>query len=263
LAVNIGAFIGAAGISFLGESFGWVIGFVVAGLMFLLSIVFVVLTAEVKLSKLYISDDVKGDGILKIIIVIGAVAIFWGVYDFFGYRTYDIQNKFTSMIDIPFIKEILASLNALFMIPFGVILIITWSYFYSKPFIKMIIGFIFGVLGFAVLFLIPETPSEGHLIIYVISTLFLAITEYFIGPMVYSIITKYSNPKYIAIFIALSFIPSKLVSFIVSFFNLPSDNVKYQYVGVFLLAVITIGLIIYYVVSNSNQEKFSGLIDQE
>ena len=68
------------------------------------------------------------------------------------------------------------------------------------------LGFIFGAISYGIiLFLIPEVPIEQHTITYLISLLFFGISEIHITPIIHSILTKYSNLKYLAIPVSLAF----------------------------------------------------------
>src|SRR5690606_35489727 len=77
----------------------------------------------------------------------------------------------------------------------------------------------FGAVAVGILLLIPVVPSEQNLIVFIISLLFFAIAEVHISPVVYSILTKYSNPKYLTILMSFTFLPTALISFAFVMFN--------------------------------------------
>ena len=125
--------------------------------------------------------------------------------------------------------------------------IFLWTFFYSNQIIKLTLGFIFGVISFGILFLIPETPTEQHTVFYLISLLFLGISEIHIAPIIHSILTRFSNPKYLAILISLAFIPTRLFSMIIVLFNdeLYNDPILGLKIAMVAMIGISIGLIIY------------------
>lgn len=109
------------------------------------------------------------------------------------------------------------------------------------------LGFIFGILSLSILFLIPEIPSDQHTLIYLGSLFLLGISEIFIAPIIHSILTKYSNPKYLAILISIAFIPTRLFSMIFGFFkdrlyNHPILGLK---LSIVIMIIFGIGLIGY------------------
>src|SRR5690606_23809139 len=109
--------------------------------------------------------------------------------------------------------------NTIFFVPISIIAIILWNKFYSNQFFKIMLGFIFGAVAVGILLLIPVVPSEQNLIVFIISLLFFAIVEVHISPLMYSILTKYSNPNYLTILISFTLLPSALISFAFGMFN--------------------------------------------
>ncbi|AXT62041.1 MFS transporter [Aquimarina sp. AD10] len=247
LAVNMGAFIGAILIGYLGEKFSWEIGFATAGMLTLLSVVFPLISKEIDTPKKIEQKNSFNNRIVKVLIAFILVGLFWGVYEISTIRIFDLQMKFGDYSTLNIAKDLLSSLNSIFIIPTSVIAIILWSYFYNNQFIKLTIGFLLGAISFGVLFLIPETPSEKHLILYLISSLFLSLSEIHIAPVIYAILTKYVNPKYLAIVISLAFIPTRFFTFIVGLFNddLYDNPLLALKIGMIIISLISIGLIIY------------------
>ncbi len=256
LAINIGSFLGILLIGYLGETYGYNIGFVISGLLMLLSLVPILLTKEETLGEIQKSEFSINKRVLNILIAFIVVGLFWGFYEISSFRIFDLQLQLTeiSILDIP--KHLWQSINAILILPISVIAIILWTYFYNNQFFKLMLGFIFGVISFGILFLIPEVPTEQHAITYIVSLLFLGISEIHIAPITLSILTKYSNPKYLAILISLSFLPSRLISLILVIFNsrLYDNPILGLKIGIVGMTIIGIGLI-GYVVSNKNNVK--------
>lgn len=249
LAINLGSFLGILAIGYSGEKFGYNIGFFICGLLILLSLIPIQKTKENEFQE---KEKISiGKRILNILIAFIIVGLFWGFYELSSIRTFDLQLQLSevSTLDIP--NRLWQSLNSIFILPISIIAIILWTYFYSNQFFKLMLGFIFGVISFGILFLIPEVPAEQHTITYLISLLFLAISEIHIAPIIHSILTKYSNPKYLAILISLAFLPTRLITLIFGLFNdkLYDNPMLGLKIGIIGMMVTAIGLIIYIIIN--------------
>ena len=79
------------------------------------------------------------------------------------------------------------------------------------------------------------------------SLLFLGISEIHIAPIIHSILTKNSNPKYLAILISLAFLPTRLISLVFGLFNdtLYDKPILALKIGIIAMTIIGIGLIGY------------------
>jgi POT family proton-dependent oligopeptide transporter len=253
LVINLGSFLGISLIGYLGEKYGYNIGFVISGLLMLISILPILISKEKALDEIKKNEFSLNKRILNILIAFIVVSLFWGFYEISSIRTFDLQLQLNeiSTLDIP--KHLWQSMNSLFILPISLIAIILWTYFYSSQFFKLMLGFIFGAISFGILLLIPEVPTEQHAITYLISLLFLGISEIHIAPIIHSILTKYSNPKYLAILISLAFLPTRLISFFFGLFNdkLYDNPMLGLNIGITGMVVISIGLI-GYVIWNKN-----------
>jgi len=253
LAINLGSFLGILLIGYIGETYGYNIGFVLSGILMLISTIPIFLSKEKSLDKIEKSKFPISKRILNILIAFVVVGLFWGFYEISSFRSFDLQLQLSDMsaFDIP--NHLWQSINSIFILPISIIAIIIWTYFYSSQFFKLMLGFIFGVISFGILFFIPEVPTEQHTITYLISLLFLAISEIHIAPIIHSILTKYSNPKYLAILISLAFLPTRLISLIFGLFNdkLYDNPMLGLKIGIVGMTIIGIGLI-GYVVWNKN-----------
>jgi len=185
--------------------------------------------------------------IINISIAFVFVGLFWAIYEISHIRIYDLQLRLSEISELDIPKSMWSSLNSVFVLPISLLAIILWSYFYSTQFFKLMVGFIFGAISFGILFLIPESPGEHHIILYLISLLFLGVSEIHIAPIVYSVLTQYANPKYLAILISLAFILTRLFSVIVGLFNemLYENPIVAILVSMLSMAILSVGMIIY------------------
>jgi POT family proton-dependent oligopeptide transporter len=247
LAVNLGAFIGVLLFGYLGDKYGWNIGFIVAGLLMFLSVIPILISKEKNARELLASKLPVSRRITNISVALVFVGLFWAFYEISNIRLWDLELKLIefSTFDVP--KSFWQLLSSAFYLPISLIAIILWTYFYSSQFFKLLIGFIFGAMSFIILFIIPDIPSEHHAVLYFTSLFFLSISEVHITPIVHSILTQYTNPKYLAIMISLAFIPIRLFSFISAFFieDLVDNPSFAMLIGFIAMSILSIGLIIY------------------
>lgn len=251
LAINLGSFLGILLIGYLGETYSYNIGFITSGILMLISIIPILFSKDQRLDEIEKIQYPISKRVLNILIAFIVVGLFWGLYELSSIRNFDLQLQLSeiSALGIPY--HLWQSINSIFILPISIIAIILWTYFYSSQFFKLMLGFIFGVISFGILFLIPEVPTEQHTITYLISLLFLAISEIHIAPIIHSILTKYSNPKYLAILISLTFLPTRLISLIFGFFNdkLYDNPLLGLKIGIIGMTVVGIGLIGYIIIN--------------
>ena len=254
LAINLGAFFGVMSIGYFGEKYEWNIGFIIAGILMLLSIIPIILSKDEKIEQTTENKATVNQRMINIIIAFVIVSLFWSIYEIGNIQIFDLQLKLSEISTLNIPKSIWNSLNSMFILPINILAIIVWTFFYNNQFIKVTIGFIFGVISFGILFLIPEIPTEKHTIIYLLSLLFLSISEIHIAPIIHSILTKNSNPKYLAILISLAFIPTRLFSLTFSmfsekFYDNPIFSLKF---GLIAMIIVSIGLIIFLKLTKKN-----------
>ncbi len=248
LAINLGSFLGVMAIGYSGEKFGYNISFLICGLLTLLSLIPIL---KIKENEFQEKEKILiGKRILTIAIAFIIVGLFWGVYEISNIRIFDLQLKLAviSTLEIP--KSMWQSLGSIFTLPISLIVIVIWTYYYNSQFFKLLIGFLFGAIAFGILLFIPEVPKENHTIYFLVSLLFLAISEIHIAPIIHSVLTKYSNPKYLAILVSLAFVPSKIFTLIFGLFNErfydnPTLSVKF---GIITMILISIGIIGYIII---------------
>ena len=247
LAINLGSFLGVSLIGYSGEKFGYNIGFIISGILMLLSIVPIIISKEINLEEFEKSDTSISKRILNILIAFIVVGLFWGIYAISNIRIFDLQMQFGEISAWNISKSLWQTIGSIFTLPISLVAIVLWTFFYSSQFFKLMVGFIFGAISLGILFLIPEIPTENHTITYLISLVFLGISEIHIAPIIHSILTKYANPKYLAILMSLAFLPTRLISLIFGLFNdkLYDNPMLGLKIGILGMTVVGIGLIGY------------------
>jgi POT family proton-dependent oligopeptide transporter len=252
LAINIGAFLGSFLIGYSGEEFGYNVGFVISGLLILISLIPIIKTKE---KELPIGEKISsGKRVLTIAMAFIIIGLFWGVYEISNIRILDLQIQLGENSTLGISKSMWQSLNSVFTLPISLTAIIIWTYFYNSQFFKLLIGFVFGAVAFGIILFIPEIPEEKHTIYFIASMLFLAISEIHIAPIIHSILTKYSNPKYLAILISVAFVPTKIFALIFGIFHEriydnPTLGLKF---GIIAMILISIGIIGYIIIDKKN-----------
>lgn len=244
LAINIGSFLGILAIGYLADHFDYQIGFMASGILMLLSIIPILISKEAVPTESTEDKVALDKRIIKIAIAFLAVGLFWASYELANFQIFDLQLQFGQSAALQISQPFWQSMDSLLNLPVSLVAIIVWSYFYSNPFFKLLLGFLFGVLSFGILIFLPQIPTELHAIAYLISLFFLAISEIHVAPIIYSILTKYANPKYLAILISLAFVPTRLITLLFGLFNdKVSDNpISGVLIGIIIIVFAVIGL---------------------
>lgn len=247
LAVNIGSFLGIFVIGFIADHFNYQIGFIASGILMLLSIIPLLISKEILPIEIEKNEVAIDKRIVNSAMAFLVVGLFWASYEMANFQIFDLQMQFAESAALQLSKPMWQSIGSLFLLPISVVAIVLWTCFYSNPFFKLMLGFVFGVLSFGMLLLLPEIPAELHAVTYLVSLLFLAVAEIHIAPIIHSILTKYSNPKYLAILISLAFLPTRLISLIFGLFNdkLYDNPMLGLKIGIVGMTVVGIGLIGY------------------
>lgn len=218
LAVNIGAFFGVIIVGLMGDK-SFNLGFITAGFMFLVSVIPLLAFRE-KTEDLTIKHKLSvGERSINIFSIAIMIGVFWTAYELFAMWINEIDREFIQNSKLNFTKNIWYSVSSFSMLFVGLAAGLIWSFFYYNRWVKLITGFFTAALAIGLLLFLPESPSDNHLPLYIASIILLSIAELHVGAVVYSMITKYSNPKYLAIVISISFLPMKLFLYVVSLYS--------------------------------------------
>ncbi|MFT5723587.1 MAG: POT family proton-dependent oligopeptide transporter [Bacteroidia bacterium] len=254
LAVNVGSFLGVLLVVSAAEKFGTNVGFILSGILMLLSVI-PVLFAKVKVADQSISNELTiGKRVINISIAFIVVAIFWQLYLISDFRSFFLKIQFSEISSLNIPKSLWHSANEIFVLPIGIIATVAWTYFYSTHFFKLMMGFIFGAISIGFLILIPETPTAQHTVFYVLSLVCLGISEIHIAPILHSLLTKYLKPQYLAIGISLTFVASRLIYglSVLSYYKLydkfyvnPLLGSKFAFITMTLMSIGLMGFVLW------------------
>ena len=245
MAINIGAFIGVLVIGYFGEELGYNIGFSFCGFLTLVSLIPILMARENEFQEMDKISTRKR--VLTITLVFIIVGLFWWAFELSNGRVIELQLELAEISTLEISKSLWQSLNAAFTLPISLIAIVAWTYFYNSQFFKLLLGFLFGAIALGILLFVPEVPMERHTFYFLVSLFFLAISEIHIAPIMHSILTKFANPKYLAILVSLAFIPTKMFTLLIGLFNgriydNPTLGVKF---GMIVMILVSFGILGY------------------
>jgi POT family proton-dependent oligopeptide transporter len=231
--VNIGSFIGVSLVSLVAID-NYMLGFVLSGILMLGS----ALLSFVNKDK----DSDKKEGVtlgynsystLIILLTILALGAYWYLYDVSYNSLYAIQTEITEFNPEinPLVWQTLP--NGLCMI-IGIAVAAVYSFYYFSKALKLAVGFLVSAiaLGIALLISFPITQSAAGIMFLVI--LLISIAELIMAPVIYGVVVQNTNPKYLALVISLTFIPSAVFKIILPkqfSGNLPSETATLITVG--------------------------------
>ena len=263
LAINVGSFLGVLLIGYYGEEYGWNVGFVIAGLLMILSVLVVAGTNQDLENHQLKSESSSNHPVRNILIAILLVALFWSAYELAGGRFTTINMALLERGETQVFGYVWGYLQSVLIFPVLLILSVVYTFRYSSYQLKLLTGFILGALSFGILLYVPELPGEQHLPIFIISLVLFSVAEAHIGPVIGSVVTRYANPKYLAIAFGVVFIPTRLFSIAIGFLsdNL-SDSTSFPVIlGLILMITSGLGLALYFILSKNKKhtvQYFSG-----
>jgi len=256
LMVNLGGLLGGLIIAKVSLTYGYFYGFMLAGFIMLFSVIFLFFIKSIDNHKLetHLSFDKRIFYTVGTVIVVN---IFWFTYAIITQGHYEMFDQIKSFLGPEILAVIGEDLYTLILFPtlnFTFLAIIIWSFFYYNQLTKLIIGFVSATVAIALLLFIPENMNDIGFNLFVLSAILLGFAEIHIGPIILSVITKYINPKYLAIVIATAlFIPSIMISIIYKIMDL-FENFPYFEVSLSIFAMTSFILIGALLIMNKQNE---------
>jgi POT family proton-dependent oligopeptide transporter len=209
-AINIGTLVGMLAIGYLCD-YNFKYGMLLAMIFILISMFLVYLVK--KPSGLMSNVTQKHTSLFRykyIIIMVLIVGCFWTIYELSYYGIIEIQQRIGDLYvnEVPNSLLVSSSLSSSLSILTLIVFAFLWSRYYGNQFLKLFLGlFLFGIALF-ILSKIPLNIGEGGVALFVLVIVFMSIGESLITPLISSITVKYANPKYLAIILVVSTIPS-------------------------------------------------------
>lgn len=206
-AVLIGAALGQGLIPFISDS-SFTNGFIACGILMILSIFSLIpFHSDPAVEQLHTPTRPLNKRIRTIFLVLVTLGIFWMMYNFGSNGQLTDDSLFSGSA-----SALYSVFGFVFPMVTGIAASIVWSFYYEDWLIKWSWGFILGAIAFSLpIFSFYSSPF------FLVSLFILGLSEILITPMLYSTLTKNSNPKYLGIITALSFIPGTLFNTISNF----------------------------------------------
>lgn len=248
LAINLGSFLGVLFIGYLGE-LNFKFGFITAGILGLLSSA---LLFFAKNNTQETSEEDKeiliSKRLIMILLAIFISTVFWGIYELSSTDLFSVSDKLKDTLSADISFDLLYSLNSYAVVLLAIVGAILWWLWHLNRFIKLGIGCIAGGLSFATLLFMPEEGQLPGLVVFIISALLLGLAEILINPTIYSVLTKYTKPKYLALVFAISFLPAgilyKINSLLFEYTYHTESTGFFLKLSTFLLLATGIGIIV-------------------
>lgn len=208
--VNLSTFLGIFLLGFISEKYGYYIGFSLAGTLSLLSIFPLIINKKERINFDFFKKITLSEKALKILITLFTVIVFWAIYSLMGFSIHEIHVKLSTLESLNLETSQFSSLTLGISLPLFILFALAYCFIYNSQLMKLLIGAIFGVLAFGVILFIPENVEQHHFILFMTYILFLAISEIHIAPVILSVLTKFGNPKYLAILVSLCLVVTRL-----------------------------------------------------
>lgn len=256
VAIELGAFLGVLYIGYIGESYGWSLGFIVAGIVMFCSVILIVISKEDIQEEEASSNSLPvKERNLKIAFAFLLVTCFELIYEISNIRFFDLEGQLSEALVLLLPDYIWSSLGFVFLLPISFLAFILWTFFYQSSFLKLILACVLASISYIILFLIPEVPKDQHTVLYLIALSFLSISEVYINPIIHSTLTRYTKPKYLAILISLAFIPTRLFALILGLFseNLHQNPFMAIQIGMMAMLVLAIVLSAYFIIKKDKR----------
>ncbi len=248
-AISLGAFLGTIVVVELGMV-NYIYGFILAGVLFVLSAALCYYIKE----NLTLLDQIKDQidalkakpRLIYILSSIAILTVFRILYDVTYQVGTNFQNILFDLIEDPY-KIFIIALPGIITLLIAIILCVLWAKYYLDHFIKLGIGFIFVGLTYLLIPFSPDSLAPNNFSVIFLSVLLINIGEIIIWPSIYSAITKYSNPKYLATMFGVISIPSFLISGMVSglFYLIDDNSLVRMIIGSTVSLIVVILLMIY------------------
>jgi dipeptide/tripeptide permease len=192
---------------------------------------------------------------------IALVTLFWFLYQLAGESLPSLRMKYSA--DAFFNSTQMSwysSFSDSFVLIMGLAFSIIWSYFYSKQFNKLSIGFVLTAISFAVIMLSPDINLESGGFEVVLSLLFMSLGEIFIAPVICSALTKYSDSKYLATSMSMAKLPLLLLPFASTQFSSKAFLSEETAIKFVTISLFVFGLVSYLIFNsidiNKSKRKF-------
>ncbi len=232
--VSIGAMLGP----FLSAIGNYTYGFIISGILILISTSIHFFIDETDNKEFYNSNTSAKQNINTILFILSGIILFWILIDFMQVDLHLLGEKINTLETVGGL-DLLTTTNAIFGFIFGIIGCFIWSYYYVKQLSKLFISIILCLIVLSLLFVIMQGNSDASMTCIFMSII-ICLAEMLISPILSSTLVNYTNTKYLTIYIGLSYIPFQTVNYLLL------DN-YHSYMYYIAFGLITTWLVSYFV----------------
>ena len=204
--VNIGAFAGITIVGLFGYE-NYALGFALSGILMLGSAILSFLNKETDSNQT--PTVVTYNNSYSALIILGtilATGLYWYLYDFSSNGLYYIQSKIAEFnTDLSPMRW--QNLSTSLTVIIGIAVAVIYSFYCFGRTLKLALGFLLTALALGIALFISFPISLSGVGIMFLVVLLMSIAEMIMAPVVYGLITKRANPKYLALLISLTFVP--------------------------------------------------------
>jgi len=252
LVINLGAVLSVA---LLSLEFGKEVIFAICGVWFFVSGVFSLISKKIVVGE---PDNKKGIGSgRQVLLVISAIVVatgFWMGYDFFinlqNYFMYDLEGIESKFFDLE-IYQFGQWTGILFLIIF----FICWLFLSPRRWVKVVVGGLLTIVAFTQFAFAFYVDNQVVVVLMLSSTILLAIAEALLIPTFFSLVSRWSNPKYLATMLGVYTLP---MVFAIGLQRIPIDREEFGlpiFVGLIVLILLGVTTKVVYGVIVRNDNK--------
>src|SRR5690606_24435272 len=123
----IGIFIGTRVIGFLADKYSFMLGFILAAILFLFSAISIIRTSKEQNTFPEKTSNSNNNKLIYVGIVFLLVAFFWALHHISSIGFYDIDIEFKQNLSTDISKKLLSQIDLIFFIPISLILYFIWN----------------------------------------------------------------------------------------------------------------------------------------
>ena len=234
--INIGAFLGVLFFGMIVNYFDYNTAFMTAGIVMGASLLPILFTQDND-STVIEHIESQNKRIAYVFFAFIMAGSFWLVYNITDIQLFEVQRLIIEDGSLKLSGDMMYSIGFYTMIFIGILAAIIWSKWYTSPFFKLLLGFVFASVAIRVISYSLHAPTDETFTLYVIAIVCMVLAEIHIVPIVFSTMTRYINPKYLAICVSFAMLPASAASII-------TGNYNYLFIGdpfivIWIISIIT------------------------
>lgn len=255
LVVSMGAFVAPL----LAGHIGWYATFITCGMLMLAATGLTIVAGSTPDVSLTVRKVPKNQGITRVLTAIFLSCLFWTLYDITNQSVFRLESIVTGIRTPinPFRTDMIISVAV------GAVFAFYWYRVYFRSGIKLAIGFMLAGIASGLLLLIPDVDGQSWYPVYVFALILIATAEIHIGPVIYSVIAQNADPKYLATWMSLMQIPSRIMGYFMGFLSMGILIYPRIPLTIGLILMTATGLLLLFYASSASKKPERDMLDQE